>query len=57
MYVFGGSSVEVEPLNDFFELDTETLTWRDLSLVSKETKPTPRSGNSIFGPISNHLRT
>lgn len=54
MYVFGGEDAARRPLNDFFELNLESLEWTDLSFV-KNTPPAARSAHVSISYLDRYL--
>jgi len=61
MYIFGGSSYDVVPLNDLWEFDTIEIKWKKLGPFGNEKCwPAPRSGHTIVGDpnfLRNHPST
>jgi len=52
MYIFGGNNTDTttgryQVLGDFFCLDTETLTWSNLTHTATGSRPSPRSGQTL----------
>jgi len=52
MYIFGGNNTNestgrYQVLGDFYCLDTDTLTWTNLTTSANGTRPSPRSGQTL----------
>jgi len=52
MYIFGGNNTSestgrYQVLGDFYCLDTDTLTWTNLTQTAGGTRPSPRSGQTL----------
>eukprot|EP00027_Filamoeba_sp_ATCC50430_P005833 CAMPEP_0168549162 /NCGR_PEP_ID=MMETSP0413-20121227/4953_1 /TAXON_ID=136452 /ORGANISM="Filamoeba nolandi, Strain NC-AS-23-1" /LENGTH=332 /DNA_ID=CAMNT_0008579525 /DNA_START=441 /DNA_END=1439 /DNA_ORIENTATION=- len=54
IYIFGGSSEAVKPMNDLWEYDTEANCWTNLTDQMKGSIPPPRSGHTMVS-LGNRL--